>query len=151
VRGIKEIAEDAEGFSRSTFSTRDGADFGFGPTRTIVATIDGDDIDHEIAEDLDADVAEPLARLLNDVNPLVAEVCSLRAQLDFAASENFAFNVKVAKEISEARAYSNRLHALLGEAWRDHIDWRAAGALDLNRDQPDSFADRLHRALRGEP
>jgi hypothetical protein len=76
VRPLLEIEHDAAGFAktrfRATFEVLDNVD----GTLDIVAECGEDEV--VIGEDVDAHVAEPLARILNDHGDLVEEVRKLR-------------------------------------------------------------------------
>ena len=103
--------------------------------------VQSDDEDpHTIASPIESYVAEPLATMLNAVPELLAELTDLRAQLDHAISENLAFNVKVAREINEARSQRDALGAALIEA----CDLAKSIAWKLHRECPNDLDETEH-------
>ena len=93
MRPLDEIAQDAAGFSKTEFryDPPHALDRGVGTVADyvsfegrLIAVVDGmDDEDflHVISDDIEPDVAEPMARLLNDVGPMCEELKKLRKLL----------------------------------------------------------------------
>lgn len=93
MRDLPDIVRDAEGFSKTEFryDPPHALDRGIGTVADfvqfegrLIAVVDGmDDEDflHVISDDIEPDIAEPMARLLNDVGPLCAKVKVLRELL----------------------------------------------------------------------
>lgn len=109
------------------------ADFVDFDDRLVYLAADRDDDEpYVIADCIDPHVAEPIALMLNAVPALVARVEDLEAQLQHAISENFAFSIKAADEINDARWQTTKIRALLREAVTIGRDAFASEGLDVD-------------------